>query len=118
MAVGFIPGDAGLAAFSEARLADPRIRELAAKTRYVIDPANPYPAAYTGHVRALLKNGRVVEERQDHLRGGAAEPLSRAAIEAKFFANAAYGGWREADAARDRLRRLFDGPIDLAALRG
>ena len=29
----------------------------------------------------------------DHLRGGAHEPLSRAAIEAKFAANAAFGGW-------------------------
>jgi 2-methylcitrate dehydratase PrpD len=117
IAVGFITGDAGLAAFTEATLADPRIRELAGKTRYVVDPANPYPAAYTGHVRAQLKNGRVVEERQDHLRGGAQEPLSRAAIEAKFFANAAHGGWPKAEAARDLARQLFDGPIELATLR-
>jgi 2-methylcitrate dehydratase PrpD len=118
IAVGFITGDAGLAAFSEATVRDPRIPALAAKVRYVIDPANPYPAAYTGHVRAVLKDGRVLEERQDHLRGGAQQPLSRAAIEAKFFANAAHGGWPKAEAARDLVGRLFEGPVDLAALRG
>lgn len=118
IAVGFMTGDAGLAAFTEATVADPRIRALAAKVRYVIDRANPYPAAYTGHVRAVLQDGRVLEERQDHLRGGAQQPLARAAIEAKFFANAAHGGWAKAEAARDLVRRIFEGPIDLAVLRG
>jgi len=118
IAVGFITGDAGLAAFTEATVADPRIRALAAKVRYALDPANPYPAAYTGHVRAVLTDGRVVEERQDHLRGGAQQPLTRAAIETKFFANAAYGSWPRAEAARDLLRGIFEGPIDLATLRG
>lgn len=120
IAVGFLTGDAGLAAFTEAMAADPAVRVLAAKVRYVVDPANPYPAEYTGHLRARLKDGTVVEERQDHLRGGAHEPLPRAAIEAKFFANAAFGGWARdrAEAARTLIRRLFDGPIDLRPLRG
>jgi 2-methylcitrate dehydratase PrpD len=117
IAVAFLTGDAGLAAFTDATVADPRVRALAGKVRYVIDPANPYPAAYTGHVRAVLKDGRVVEERQSHLRGGAKEPLSRAAIEAKFFANAAHGGWKDAAAARDLARGMFEGAIDLGALR-
>ena len=88
------PGDAGLAAFSEATVReDPRIRALAAKVSFVIDADNPYPANYTGHIRAILYDGSVIEERQPHLRGGAHEKLSSAAIEAKFFANAAFGGW-------------------------
>jgi 2-methylcitrate dehydratase PrpD len=121
IAVGFVTGDAGLAAFTGETVADPRIRALAAKIRYVVDPDNPYPANYTGHVRARLRDGSVVEERQPHLRGGAHERLSRAAIEAKFAANAAFGGWSAAQAerARDLARRLFDSDgIDLAALRG
>ena len=120
IAVGFITGDAGLAAFTEQTVRDPAIGALARKVRYVVDPRNPYPASYTGHVRAVLRDGRVVEERQPHLRGGAQQPLSTAEIEAKFFANAVYGGWARARAepARDLARRLFDGPIDLAALRG
>jgi 2-methylcitrate dehydratase PrpD len=120
VAVGFITGDAGLAAFTDATVRDPRIRDLAAKTRYAIDPLNPYPRSYTGHVRAVLTDGRVVEERQPHLRGGAQQPLTRTEIEAKFFANAEHGGWprARAEAVRDLAHALFDGPVDLAALRG
>jgi 2-methylcitrate dehydratase PrpD len=120
VAVGFITGDAGLAAFSETTVRDPRIRALAAKVRFVIDADNPYPANYTGHVRAVLHDGSVIEERQPHLRGGAHEKLSSAAIEAKFLANTAHGGWStaQAAAARDLTSRLFDGAIDLSILRG
>ena len=120
IAAGFILGDAGLAAFTEATARDPRLRALAAKVRYEIDPANPYPREFTGHIRARLVDGGIVEERQPHLRGGAHEPLSRAAIEAKFLANAEFGGWprAKAEAARERLRGLFEGPLDLAVLRG
>ncbi len=119
IAAGFILGDAGLAAFTEARAADPRLRALAAKVRYVIDAANPYPAGYTGHIRATLTDGRVIEERQPHLRGGAQEPLTRAEIEAKFFANAAYGEWVRARAERVRelVREMFDGVVELGVLK-
>jgi len=120
IALAFIAGDAGLAAFSEQNVDDPRIRALAAKIRYVIDPHDPYPASYTGHLRVALADGQVIEERQPHLRGGAQQPLSRTEIEAKFFANAAYGGWprERAEAVRDLARRFFEGPIDLSPLRG
>ena len=53
----------------------------------MIDPTNPYPHGYTGHVRARLADGSVIEERQPHLRGGAHERLSRAEIEEKFGLN-------------------------------
>ena len=120
IAAGFILGDAGLAAFTEATARDTRLRALAGKIRYVVDPANPYPRAFTGHVRATLASGEVVEERQPHLRGGAQEPLSRADIERKFHANAAFGGWsrEQAETAAVLIRRLFESAIDLAALRG
>jgi 2-methylcitrate dehydratase PrpD len=120
IAVGFVTGDAGLAAFTDATVADPRIRALAAKVRFVVDPANPYPDNYTGHLRAILRDGRVIEERQPHLRGGSREKLPASAIAAKFDANAAFGGWpaARADAVRAFAATLFDGPIDLAALRG
>jgi hypothetical protein len=62
----------------------------------------------------------VVEERQPHLRGGAHEPLPRAAIEAKFAANAAFGGWSagKIDQALSLAKALFDGRVDLSSLRG
>ena len=87
--------------------------------RYIVDPQNPYPNAYTGHVRMTLADGRIFEERQPHIRGGVREPLSRDEIERKFIGNVAHGGW---DAARAGLflefaRRAFDGPVDLGAFR-
>lgn len=112
-------GAVGLEAFDD-RAIDPRVAALAAKVEYRIDPANPYPDEYTGHVRVRLAGGRVVEERQPHLRGGRNAPLSRAEIEEKFLANCARGGWPEAR-AREWLalaRTAFDGPIDLRAFRG
>jgi hypothetical protein len=36
-------GDAGLVDYEEQIVADPAVRALASKVRYVIDPANPYP---------------------------------------------------------------------------
>ena len=92
---------------------------LAAKVRYEIDPANPYPNEYTGHIRVRLRDGRVVEERQSHLRGGAREPLSRVELEAKAAANLRAGGWPE-ERVEPTLalgRSLWDGPVDLALLR-
>jgi 2-methylcitrate dehydratase PrpD len=120
IALGFIRGDVGLSAFNDEAVNDRRIRALAAKVRYEIDPQNPYPNAFTGHLRATLADGRVITERQPHFRGGALEPLTRDEIEAKYAANAAYGGWSREQAAASRtvLRALFDVPADLRALRG
>jgi 2-methylcitrate dehydratase PrpD len=120
IAVAFVTGGAGLEAFTEEKVRDPRILALAAKVRYAIDPDNPYPKAYTGHVKMTLKDGRVYEERQPHIRGGAKEPLAREEIESKFRGNARYGGWDEARAARFLrfARDAFDGPFQLSEWRG
>jgi 2-methylcitrate dehydratase PrpD len=119
IAVGMLHGDAGLDDYEEAVVADPAVRALAGKVRYVVDPANPYPDRFTGHVRVTLADGSVREARQDHFRGGIVEPLSAADLEAKFHANCAYGGWDRATAARalDALRALpHAAVIDLTAL--
>jgi 2-methylcitrate dehydratase PrpD len=100
VAYALLHGNVGLDAFTDANATDPRIAALAAKVGYVIDPGNPYPNAFTGHLRVTLADGRVVEERQPHFRGGHDEPLTRAELEDKFRANCAYGGWDEARAAR------------------
>ena len=98
IAVGMLRGDAGLRDYAESVVHDPAVRALAAKVRYVIDPDNPYPERFTGHLRVRLRNGEVYEARQDHFRGGVSEPLSAAELEAKFLANCAYGGWAPAQA--------------------
>lgn len=120
LATGFVRGGVGLDAFTDAAVRDKDVLALSSKVRYVIDPDNPYPNNFTGHIRAVLNDGTVIEERQPHFRGGAHEPLSRADIEEKFILNARHGGWDEkrAAAAIAKLAKLFDGKIDLAFLRG
>ena len=119
MAVGFVTGDAGLEAFTDQTAHDPKIRALAAKIRYKIDPQNPYPKRFTGHVRATLRDGRVVEYRQDHFRGGPQERLTPAELEHKFRRNVVFGGWTEerAESLSGVVRRLFDGSVNLGAFR-
>jgi 2-methylcitrate dehydratase PrpD len=120
IAVAFVTGGAGLSAFTEKTVRDERILALASKVRYVVNPNDPYPKAYTGHVRMTLKDGRVFEERQPHIRGGAHEPLSRADIENKFRGNCEFGGWPKNRAERflASVPKFFDSALDLRPLRG
>jgi 2-methylcitrate dehydratase PrpD len=100
MALGFLERSAGLAQFTEARLHDPEVLELAAKIRYQINPKDEYPRKFSGHLRATLVDGTEREFRQPHLRGGEQEPLSGAELEKKFLNNAIHGGWSPALAER------------------
>jgi 2-methylcitrate dehydratase PrpD len=121
IAAGFILDGAGLGAFEDRHVGNPWLIALARKVRYVVDRGNPYPRQYTGHVRATLADGRVVEERQPHLRGGAAEPLARVEIEAKFRANCRHGQWTDGQtaAALDATKGVFEAQrVELAAYRG
>jgi 2-methylcitrate dehydratase PrpD len=120
LATGFVHGGVGLGAFTEAAIADREVLALAAKVKFVIDSQNPYPANYTGHIRATLKNGSVIEERQPHMRGGAQEPLTRQDVTDKFALNVQYGGWAkpQSDATLKLLATLYNGRIDLSSLRG
>jgi 2-methylcitrate dehydratase PrpD len=119
IAVGMLRDDAGLMDYEEDVVHDTQVRALAAKVRYVVDPNNPYPARFTGHVKVTLADGSVREARQGHFRGGVDEPMSAEALEAKFRANCAYGGWSaaQAEAALQALRGVpAAGRIDLSAL--
>jgi 2-methylcitrate dehydratase PrpD len=120
IATGFIRGNVGLADFTDDAVKDKAVLALAGKVRYRIDPDNPYPKNFTGHIRVTLNDGSVVEERQPHMRGGAHEPLARADIEDKFMLNARHGGYDgvRARAALKVAADMFKGRIDLAGLRG
>jgi 2-methylcitrate dehydratase PrpD len=120
LATGFVHGGVGLDAFTEQAVHDPDVLALAAKVRYVIDPHNPYPNNFTGHIRAVLNDGSVIEERQPHFRGGAHEPLTRADLEEKFALNARHGGWdaQRSTAALKLLAGFYTAHIDLKELRG
>jgi 2-methylcitrate dehydratase PrpD len=119
LASGFVHGGVGLGAFVENAINDPRVLALAAKVKFVIDPDNPYPNNYTGHVRATLRDGSVIEERQPYLRGGAQEPLTRQDVIEKFKLNAEHGGWSQSqgEAALKLLGGMYQNRIELSALR-
>jgi len=119
LATGFVHGGVGLGAFTEKAIRDADVLALAAKVKFVIDPDNPYPNNYTGHVKATLKDGSVAEERQPYLRGGASEPLTRQDVTDKFTLNAQHGDWSKAqsEAALKLLAGLYQGRIDLSGLR-
>ncbi len=121
VAYGLARGAVGLDAFTEANVRDARLLGLAAKVGYRVDPANPYPAAFTGHVRVTLEGGSVLEERQPHFRGGRSEPLAPGEIDAKFRDNCAYGGWDDERTRRwlDFAGAAFGAPrLDLSPFRG
>ena len=114
-------GAVGLDAFSEVNARDEQIAALAAKVSYVINADNPYPNEFTGHVKITLEDGRVLEERQGHFRGGSHEPLAHGEIVEKFRANCAFGGWDRArtDAWLALAGRAFDSSaLDLTPFRG
>ena len=112
-------GNVGLGDFADEAVQDAAVLALAGKVRYRIDPQNPYPKNFTGHIRATLRDGTVVEERQPYMRGGAQEPLTRADIQDKFLLNATHGGWTAARAAQalKLIGTMFEGPVELKALR-
>src|SRR6201999_1385120 len=120
IASGFVRGNVGLGDFTDAAVREPAVVAVAGKVRYVVDPNNPYPNNFTGHIRAVLNDGREIEERQPHIRGGAHEPLSSQDIADKFALCARHGGWNKSriEAGLLLARGLYEGKIDLSPLRG
>jgi 2-methylcitrate dehydratase PrpD len=89
VAVVLVVGHAGIDEFSEDRIRDPKVLELARRCRYVVDDTLPFPAAFPGHVRIGLRGGRQVEARVDASRGSRQRPLSDAELYEKFERNVA-----------------------------
>lgn len=121
VAAGFVFEDAGLAEFTEAAVGNPDVLNLASKVDFIVDPDNPYPANYTGHVRATLVDGREVEARAPCLRGGVGARLSRSELLSKCAANLRFAGRNPAradtlDAFADRLMEGA-GSVDTSILR-
>jgi 2-methylcitrate dehydratase PrpD len=88
VAVMLVKGEAGLADFTDEAAADPAVLAVAARVGYELDPTIDYPRRFIGDVRVTLDDGRVLQARQDHPRGGPDFPLTRADLEAKFRGNA------------------------------
>ena len=108
--VALADGEAGLGQFTEQRIADRAVTDLAAKVHYETDPDNEYPRNYTGHLVVTLDDGSRLTANQPCLRGGRGAPLSDAEITRKFYANTAFGGWTNdrAEALAAYCSGLFD----------
>ncbi|MBN9672078.1 MmgE/PrpD family protein [Labrenzia aggregata] len=120
VALGIVRGRAALGDFTDEAIRDEALLGVASKVDFEIDPDNPYPAAFTGHVRIEYANGQVREHEQGHMRGGVLEPLSRDEVDGKFRANAAFGGADDARIAKvlDICNRIAAGDPDGNLLEG
>lgn len=108
VAVGFLDRAAGLEQFTDGRTSDATTRSLAAKVSYEVDPDDEYPRNFTGTIVAELADGRRLEFRKPHMRGGAKEPLSDEELTQKFTSNVLFGGLS---------RRAADGLLSMLANR-
>ena len=120
VALGLVRGHADLGDFTEEAIADPALLAVAGKVGFEVDPANPYPKAFTGHVRIEYADGRVLEAERGHMRGGAIEPLSGEEIDAKFASNVAFGGSSEGARLLEVCKRIasMQGDYQLVAQLG
>jgi len=106
-AVALFDGAAGVAQYSDAKAADPTIAVLRRKVKAVADDTLRKDEAYA----AIIAGGRRHEVHIAHASGTADNPMSDAAIEAKFMANATPVIGRErAERARDFVRALETQP--------
>jgi 2-methylcitrate dehydratase PrpD len=83
-AVALIDGWAGIGQYTDAKAADPAIAELRRRVKPVADEALRKDGAYA----AIEAGGRRYEAHIGHASGTTDNPMSDAAIEAKFMANA------------------------------
>ena len=97
VALGLVRGHAHLHDFTETAIKDDALLKIAGMVDFEIDPDNPYPEQFTGHVRLVYNDGRIEEAEQGFMRGGADAPLTRQEIEDKFRANVAFGGCDHAE---------------------
>ena len=106
-AVALIDGSAGVAQYSDARAADPAVAALRRKVTAVADDTLRKDEAYA----AITAGGRRHDIHVAHASGTADNPMSDAAIEAKFVANAVPVIGRErAKRARDFVAALENKP--------
>ena len=115
LAVILVKGRAGLAEFEDEAVRDPAVLAVASRVSYELDPAIDYPRQFVGHVRIRTHDGRELEARQDHPRGGAELPMTPEELTAKFRGNAGLV------ISAERATRVIESVTDLAtaaSLRG
>ncbi len=118
VAACLIRGGFGLPDLLPDALADPRVRELAAKVKCSADPDSAFPEYFSGGVELTLRDGRVLA-RHVRINSGAGErAMSEDAVIAKFMASASLAIPRaQSDRIAEAVLRLEEIPVlDLMAL--
>jgi 2-methylcitrate dehydratase PrpD len=116
VAASLVDGRVGLDTYAPARLADPRVLELAARVTHAVDPDSRYPETFPGWVRVRLRDGRLLEARAPDGRGSVARPLPVEALVDKFRDNAGRALPPPRVAAIERAALRLDGLHDVRAL--
>ncbi len=94
-------GKVDLAAYTVPRLTDERIAAMTAITRVIDDPAIEATALEPTRVKLTLLDGRVIERREDIVKGSPQAPMTEAERMAKFYDCLEFGlGATRADADR------------------
>ena len=111
VAVALLYGEAGLEAYSECRLKDPAVAELAAKVSVVPDDelTRLCPGKRVAELRVSLVDGRSVCERVDYPKGEPENPLTRSELEGKFEGLVRSAGW-DAGKASAAIRLIMESP--------
>src|SRR5213593_4005471 len=65
----------GIGAFTEESIRDPRLLALADRVRFSVDTTSRYPETFPGWVKIRLKDGGVMEAREESQRGGPDRPI-------------------------------------------
>jgi 2-methylcitrate dehydratase PrpD len=86
MAVVLLEGQALLEQFTEEKISDPEILELARRVEILLDPEieRIYPDKYANEVEILLRNGKRFEARVDHPSGSPENPMAFDQVVKKF----------------------------------
>jgi 2-methylcitrate dehydratase PrpD len=111
LAAILVKGRVTLAEFTDEAARDQAVLAVAGRVGYEVDASIDYPRQFIGHVAIRLHDGRLIEERQDHPRGGPDFPMTRDEIEAKFQGNAALA------IPHEQASRIIELVAELAAQR-
>src|SRR6266478_1413183 len=89
VAAALVGDRVGIGTFSEEGIREPGALALAARVRYTVDPSSPYPRTFPGWVKVRLRDGRMLEAREESQRVGPEMPIAPDEVIAKFRDNAA-----------------------------
>jgi 2-methylcitrate dehydratase PrpD len=89
VAAALVGDRVGIATFTEEGIREPGALALAARVRYTVNPSSPYPRTFPGWVKVRLRDGRMLEAREESQRGGPEMPIAPDEVIAKFRDNAA-----------------------------